>query len=145
MSQDAPKYNDLNNRYPGDFRSGEIILYGYNGTQFDIYKPAYVNHPCTIWARQTHENYRWLLLHFITLCEEYHFRYGKIHLSWTKLWDGLKTFPMMIDEGELTPFAQAMPEQYKSDNHIWSYRKYMIGEKHYAKWEKGRSKPNWWH
>lgn len=114
-------------------------------TQFDIYKPAYVNHPCTIWARQTHENYRWLLLHFITLCEEYHFRYGKIHLSWTKLWDGLKTFPMMIDEGELTPFAQAMPEQYKSDNHIWSYRKYMIGEKHYAKWEKGRAKPNWWH
>ena len=36
MSQDAPKYDDLNNRYPGDFRSGEIILYGYNGTQFDI-------------------------------------------------------------------------------------------------------------
>ena len=36
MSTDAPKYNDLNNRYPGDFRSGEIILYGYNGTQFDI-------------------------------------------------------------------------------------------------------------
>ena len=36
MSTDAPKYDDLNNRYPGDFRSGEIILYGYNGTQFDI-------------------------------------------------------------------------------------------------------------
>ena len=35
-TQDAPKYDDLNNRYPGDFRSGEIILYGYNGTQFDI-------------------------------------------------------------------------------------------------------------
>jgi len=36
MSTDAPKYNDFNNRYPGDFRSGEIILYGYNGSQFDI-------------------------------------------------------------------------------------------------------------
>lgn len=36
MSTDAPKYDDLNNRYPGDFRSGEIILYGYSGTQFDI-------------------------------------------------------------------------------------------------------------
>ena len=35
-TEDAPKYDDLNNRYPGDFRSGEIILYGYNGTQFDI-------------------------------------------------------------------------------------------------------------
>ena len=29
MSIDTPKYDDLNNRYPGDFRSGEIILYGY--------------------------------------------------------------------------------------------------------------------
>ena len=36
MAESAPKYDDLNNRYPGDFRSGEIILYGYNGTQFDI-------------------------------------------------------------------------------------------------------------
>ena len=27
MSTDAPKYDDLNNRYPGDFRSGEIILF----------------------------------------------------------------------------------------------------------------------
>tara|TARA_B100001059_G_scaffold12365_2_gene9940 strand:+ start:23 stop:2029 length:2007 start_codon:yes stop_codon:yes gene_type:complete len=35
-TESAPKYDDLNNRYPGDFRSGEIILYGYNGTQFDI-------------------------------------------------------------------------------------------------------------
>ena len=35
-TNDAPKYNDLNNRYPGDFRAGDIILYGYNGTQFDI-------------------------------------------------------------------------------------------------------------
>ena len=35
-TNDAPKYDDLNNRYPGDFRAGDIILYGYNGTQFDI-------------------------------------------------------------------------------------------------------------
>ena len=41
------------------------------------YLPMMYNHPCTIWARTTHENYRWLLLHFITLCEEYYFRYGK--------------------------------------------------------------------
>lgn len=110
-----------------------------------LYKKAYFNHPCTIWARTTHENYRWLLLHFITLCEEYYFRYGKYHASWTKLWDGLKIFPMNIQEGDLTDFAQAMPDQYKNpSNHVDAYRKYMIAEKHYAKWEKGTEKPNWW-
>ena len=34
--QDAPKYDDLNNRYPGDFRAGEIVLYSYGGSQLEI-------------------------------------------------------------------------------------------------------------
>jgi len=38
----------------------------------------------------------------------------------------------------------AMPDQYKSDDPIESYRNYCIHEKHYAKWEKGRDKPEWW-
>ena len=109
-----------------------------------IYKPAFVNHPCTIWARETHENYRWLLIHFITLCEEYYLRYAKYHASWTKLYDGLARFPMNIQEGGLTNFAQAMPNKYKHKNHITAYRQYMIAEKYYAKWEKGTNKPTWW-
>ena len=36
MDKSAPKYDELNNRYPGDFRASEIILYSYGGTQFDI-------------------------------------------------------------------------------------------------------------
>ena len=36
MDKSAPKYDDLNNRYPGDFRASEIILYSYGGVQFDI-------------------------------------------------------------------------------------------------------------
>ena len=112
---------------------------------YNIYKPAFVNHPCTIWARETHENYRWLLIHWITLCEEYYYRYARYHASWTKLWDGLKIFPMNITKGDLTPFAQAMPTQYKNpDNPIKAYRDYMIAEKHYAKWERGTERPKWW-
>ena len=109
-----------------------------------IYKPAFVNHPCTIWARETHENYRWLLIHFITLCEEYYLRYAKYHASSTKLYDGLARFPMNLQEGGLTNFAQAMPNKYKHKNHITAYRQYMIAEKYYAKWEKGTNKPTWW-
>jgi hypothetical protein len=111
-----------------------------------LYKKAFYNHPCTIWARTTHENYRWLLLHWITLCEEFNYRYGNDHKSWTDLWEGLKIFPMEITEGNLTPFAQAMPEEYKNPlDPVAAYRNYMICEKHYAKWEKGTQKPYWWY
>ena len=109
-----------------------------------LFKPAHINHPSTIWTRETHENYRWLLIHFITLCEEYYLRYAKYHASWTKLYDGLARFPMNIQEGGLTNFAQAMPNKYKHKNHITAYRQYMIAEKYYAKWEKGTNKPTWW-
>ena len=50
-----------------------------------IYKTAYKNHPCTIWARTTSDNYLWLYSHFIALCSEYTRRYGKEHLSFYKI------------------------------------------------------------
>ena len=31
-----PKYDDVSPRYPGDFRTSEIILYSYGGSQLDI-------------------------------------------------------------------------------------------------------------
>ena len=34
--QGAPKYDDFYNRYPGDFRAGEIVLYSYGGSQLEI-------------------------------------------------------------------------------------------------------------
>jgi hypothetical protein len=52
--------------------------------------------------------------------------------------------PDKININLATPVAQAMPDQYKNDNPIVAYRNYCINEKHYAKWEKGRAKPDWW-
>jgi hypothetical protein len=110
-----------------------------------LYKTAYKNHPCTIWARQTSENYLWLYHHFISLCDEYKYRYGKEHLSYIKLKEALKRLPKNIEmKAVKTKLAQAMPDQYKNNNPIVAYRNYCINEKHYAKWEKGRPKPNWW-
>ena len=109
-----------------------------------LYKRAYWNHPCTIWAREAYDNYRWLYKHFIALGEEYTFRYGKSHASITKLKDVLEPCPLKINKGKMTPLAQAMPEEYKHENPIVAYRNYCIHEKHYAKWERGRSKPTWW-
>jgi hypothetical protein len=44
----------------------------------------------------------------------------------------------------MTPPAQAMPDEYKNDDPVKAYRDYCTHEKHYAKWEKGRAKPEWW-
>jgi hypothetical protein len=110
-----------------------------------LYKTAYKNHPCTIWARQTSENYLWLYHHFISLCDEYKYRYGKEHLSYIKLKEALKRLPKNIEmKAVKTKLAQAMPDQYKNNDPIVAYRNYCINEKHYAKWEKGRAKPDWW-
>jgi len=110
-----------------------------------LYKQAFVNHPCTIWARQCVINYSWLYRHFIALGEEYTYRYGKVHASLSKLSKALEPHPENIDASPvMSPIAQAMPEKYKNDNPIIAYRNYCINEKHYAKWEKGTSKPKWW-
>ena len=109
-----------------------------------LYKTAYKNHPCTIWVRESIANYAWLYAHFYALNEEYKYRYGRDHSSYTKLAEPLARPPMNIPQVEQTPIRLAMPDQYKSDDPIESYRNYCIHEKHYAKWEKGRDKPEWW-
>ena len=110
-----------------------------------LYKRAYWNHPCTIWARAGVINYAWLYKHFLALGKEYKYRYGREHGSITKLKDALEPHPDNINPNpEMPPVAQAMPDQYKNDDPIKAYRNYCINEKHYAKWERGRDKPAWW-
>ena len=41
------------------------------------YLPVHQKHPCTLWAGQTVENYKWLWRLGIALCKEYTFRYEK--------------------------------------------------------------------
>ena len=111
----------------------------------ELYKTAYKNHPCTIWARECSANYRWLYKHFLALGDEYSYRYNKVHASVKKLQRPLFLQPDNIKySAKITPVAQAMPDQYKNNEPIKAYRDYCINEKHYAKWEKGRSKPKWW-
>ena len=44
-----------------------------------MYSATHINHPSAQWVRQSFQNYIWLtdLLNF--LCEEYTYRYGKVH------------------------------------------------------------------
>lgn len=112
-------------------------------TKKNICKATMINHPCTIWVRESRANYMWLWKHAYALCKEYTARYGKIHAMEAMLMDGLYTPPVNIPKAKLTPFAQAMPEQYKDSDAVIAYRKYYINDKkRFAKW-KNSVVPSW--
>ena len=50
-----------------------------NNNNEGLYKATHINHPSTIWARTTSENYKWLYDLFLSLLDEYTFRYNKFH------------------------------------------------------------------
>lgn len=107
------------------------------------YKVTHVNHPCSVWVRETEANYMWLLQHMQFLCIEYHNRYGKIH----KCADMLHTFfsaRHYMPNGPLTPFANCTP--YKDVETIEAYRRTMnekwMLDKRTPTWKKG-CKPTW--
>lgn len=106
------------------------------------YKPTHKNHPCAEWARDSRQNFEWLCDYGIELYREYFFRYGRFHKSGPVLmWCMEQSYA--IPRGELTDFAQAMPDEYKRPNAIDAYRAYYMGTKsHLAAWTK-REKP-WW-
>ena len=108
-----------------------------------IYKPTHKNHPCSVWVRQSEQNYLWALSLFAALCKEYSHRYGKIHKSFS-LYPILSQMPKHMPSIGLTPFPQAMPDYCKRESSIEAYRVYYVMEKSgIAEWTK-RSEPEWW-
>ena len=61
-----------------------------------LYKACHFNHPSTVWTRESKENYIWHYNHFIALCDEYKYRYNKIHMTDTKLRKALSKAPNKI-------------------------------------------------
>jgi len=110
----------------------------------ELYKASFHNHPCTIWARESVENYMWLAEHTHGLSNEYTFRYGKIHKAHDMTIWFRKIVPHFIGKVNLTPFAQAMPDTYKCSDSVQAYRNYYLGAKsRFAKW-KYTNAPEWY-
>jgi hypothetical protein len=107
-----------------------------------IYRPSHENHPCSIWARETTSNYRWLHAMGVALGSIYRERFGRTHRS-EEVLRLIPDPPPDVPEGPLTPFAQVMPPEYQSDDPVEGYRSYFRGEKaHLASWRDGP--PAWW-
>ena len=105
------------------------------------YKPTHANHPCTVWARASTENYRWLVHLGVALSHEYTYRYGKTHKCQAII-KSLSEPPASVPVGERTPFAQAMPPECQHADAVLAYQQYYAAHKqHLAAW-KFRPKPD---
>ena len=107
------------------------------------YRSVHRKHPCTIWAGKSKSNFVWLGELGLALCKEYSYRYNKVHAC-----EAVITYCLdncnFVEEGNLTEFALAMPENYKSSCAVESYRNYYRNDKaHLANWGI-RNKPEWY-
>lgn len=115
--------------------------------KYDIaapYKLTHKNHPCNVWLRESEDNFTWLVKHALEIGTEYIRRYEKLHLSHKKLIDVLPDISHIIsDYRKVDNFVLAMPEKYKTNDPVESYRRYYIGDKsNFAKWKLGNI-PDW--
>ena len=110
------------------------------------YKEAHKNHPCTLWAGDSMDNYNWLWQHGMELCFEYTRRYNKIHKCQQVIMDISYPSPrnFSFDKYLTTAHPQCMPNEYKNNNSVKAYRNYYIGEKSkIAKWSTPAEVPYW--
>jgi hypothetical protein len=122
------------------------ILDGDEGNE-DLYKKVHPKHPSTLWTMESVNNYHWHYAHWIALCEEYTYRYGKVHVTETKFRDRLRNPPKNIPYGELTPFRLAFknyPECVVEGDPVQSYRNFYMTKQERFKmvWTK-RPAPVW--
>lgn len=109
-----------------------------------LYRTTHKNHPSAVWVRQSAQNYKWLYDLFVALCDEYTFRYGKVHLTDTKLRHLLMTPPKNIPDAPFTQPTQAMPNEYKHNDSVVAYRQYYVHAKNkFATWKIPERKPPW--
>ena len=118
----------------------------HTGEIEELYKPAYPKHPMTIWVGDNRSNFDWAFKNALWINNEYQYRFKKVHKSYRIIEDILHNdYKEKIPEGKFVKPPQCMPDEYKDKNYVTAYRNYYKGEKEYfAKWEKGRSEPEWW-
>jgi hypothetical protein len=96
-----------------------------------FYKMTHVNHPSAVWVRQSDSNYYWLYNLLDELCDEYTYRYDKVHkVELSGLSHELSYAPINIKDDVFTTPTQAMPEEYiVNGDCIQSYHNYYNGAK----------------
>lgn len=94
------------------------------------YRPVHLHHPCSKWVQASKANYVWLCDLAIALGKEHDIRWphNQQH-SCAPLAEWLRAHPPALPNLPLTPFAVAMPDEYKAHDPIVSYRRFYRGSK----------------
>ena len=114
-----------------------------------LYNATHMNHPSAKWCRDSDSNYKWLYDLFCALCDEYTYRYGKVHLTDMKLRHVLSHLPKNIASKPFCEPWRAMPDDMKiGKDSLASYRNYYIkGKTHLSSWSgkiNSRNIPEWY-
>lgn len=106
------------------------------------YKTTHKNHPCAKWVRASEDNFLWLADLAGAVNSEYKFRYG--HSRNHKSYDLICTLELPdLPKIGLTELPKCMPDEYKVDSVVESYRNYYRNDKvRFATW-KNRDTPSW--
>jgi hypothetical protein len=107
------------------------------------YRPTHPGHPCALWVAESYDNFRWLTRLALALNSEYRYRFRRErdHRSIAVVRAVRK---QRYAARGLTPFAQAMPEQFRDPKDpVRAYRRYYVAEKlGFARWTRRRV-PAW--
>jgi len=106
------------------------------------YRGGYKHHPCSVWTGQSRNNYLWLIKHAYQIAQEYVDRFNNSHACIPALARCFKAYKY-LPPGSMSPFVLAMPDEFKVEDPVTSYRNY-YKSKTFAKWQKTRKEPHWW-
>lgn len=109
------------------------------------YAISHINHPCTVWTRESLDNFYWVLQCTEGLCREFEKRWNKKHKI-AAIVEWMYSNPPVLPSKNITPFAKAMPLCYQTEDAILSYRKYYAFKTTYMKvqWKRLNTVPDWW-
>lgn len=161
--------------------SAKRLIDGGVGGDAPLYKLAHKNHPVTIWCRASQANFIWTLDLVDAMHAEWKYRYNhpesKQHKSYSVAQYLRENIPAPYKfekektMNRMTPFALAMPDEYKvrnthsstTTNHktgkglgtsngddsfdaVASYRSYYLSapKRKIASWKKRRGMPEWY-
>lgn len=112
-----------------------------------LYDNVHEKHPSTVWTSESLSNYIWHYNHFIALCDEYTYRYGRTHACDTRFRNVFSTPPKNIPNIGLTTPRLAMesePECKALGDPILAYRAfYQTKQTRFKMLWKNREIPDW--
>jgi hypothetical protein len=113
----------------------DLIEVGFITSKGTPWRSTHANHPCTRWVAETNANAWWAWEHAEGLAWVYRNRFDREHACARPIHKAWLLIDRFIPHGERTPFVLAMPDEFKSDDPIDSYRRYYLSKEN-VKWER---------